>query len=107
MATLAATTGPVLPVVVVRVLVVGGWSWATLFNPHIIPLPSITGTVLSPLGDYAAHALLGAPVIWAWHGIGVLSPPPSPAAALVNVAVLLGVTACSFLAAGVARARRH
>lgn len=106
-ATLAATVGLVLPVAVVRVAVVAGWFWATLFNPHIIPLPSITGTVASPLGDYAAHALLGAPVIWAGRGIGVLSPAPTPAAAALNVAILLVVTACSFLAAGALRARRH
>ncbi|MGH9129454.1 MAG: hypothetical protein ACRDY2_10960 [Acidimicrobiales bacterium] len=107
MATLAATLGLLVPVPVVRVLLLVGWFWATLFDSRILPLPSITGTVLSPLGDYAAHGWLHAPALWAGHGgIGALSPAASASTAALNVGLLLVATVLIFLVASAVGAAR-
>lgn len=105
--TLAAALGLVLPLPVVRVLIVVFWFWACLFNTTLIPLPSPTGTLLSPLGDYAAVGWLGAKGIWAGDGHpAVLSPTPNGGAAVLSVVSLLLVTTVVFAIARVISARR-
>lgn len=107
MTVFAATAGLVLPVPVARILAVLVWFWSTLFSTRLIPLPSPTGTLLSPLGDYAIAGWLHGPVLWAGRGSpGALSPPVSAGAAVLNVAVILLLTALLFAVARWAAARR-
>lgn len=88
--TFSATIGLVLPNPLVRVLAVGVWFWATLFSTAILPLPTITGTLLSPLGDYIAGGWLHAPTLWAGEGpVDALSPAPSAASAAINLGLVL------------------
>lgn len=103
--TAAATLGLVLPVAVARVLVVVGWFWATLFNSSIVPVPTITGTLLSPLGDYAAAGLLDTPTLWAGEG-SFAAPAPSAVTAVVNLAVVVAMSA-AFFVTSCALARRR
>ena len=72
-----------------RVLFVGYWFWGNLTAPRF--LPSLTGTLLTPVGAYPASWLLGEPVMHAgvpgW--LAMLRPEPTGAAALGSVALLL------------------
>jgi ABC-2 type transport system permease protein len=96
--------GVLLPVPAVRVLVVPLWYWATALSP-LLPLPTVAGTVLSPLGAYQAAAWLGTsrpagPDGW-------LRPPVGSGAAVLSIAITLGATFVLFLIArAVAGARR-
>ena len=58
---LAVLLGLVVPLVVARIATVALWCWATLATPGLLPLPTITGTILSPLGGYPAVVWGGAP----------------------------------------------
>lgn len=88
----AVTAGLVLPLAAGRVLVVAVWFWATLLNTHLIPVPTVTGTVLSPLGDYPAAAWWGTDALWAGRGSpAAISPPVSTAAATTNVVAVIAV----------------
>ena len=100
----AATLGLLVPVPLARVLVVGAWGWATVWNTSILPAPTVTGTVLSPLGDYTAHGWLGAPALYAGHGAAVLSPPVTPTSAAIALAALLGATVVLLVLARALRA---
>jgi ABC-2 type transport system permease protein len=105
-ATFAATLGLLVPVPLARVLVVGAWLWATVWNTSIIPVPTITGTVLSPLGDYTAHGWLNAPTLYAGHGTALLSPPVTATSAAIALAALLAATAVLLVLARALRAAR-
>jgi ABC-2 type transport system permease protein len=104
--TFAATLALVVPVPLARVLVVGAWLWATVWNTSIIPAPTITGTVLSPLGDYTAHGWLGTPALEAGHGTALLSPPATTTSAAIALATLLAMTVVLLLLARTLRAIR-
>ena len=96
--------GVLLPAPAVRVLVVPLWYWATAYS-SLLPGPSITGTVLSPLGAYPAAAWLSAtnPI----RTGGWLHPPVSTLSALASIASALIVAVVAFLLAhAVARDRR-
>jgi len=105
--TFAGFLGLLMPVALARVLVVATWFWATQLNPSIVPIPTPTGTVLSPLGGYQAVAWLGAPDIWADRArVGMLSPPPDSGSALLNLALVLACAAVFFLGARLVMAWR-
>lgn len=78
-----------------RVLFVGYWFWGNLLNPDL--LPTLSGTVLTPVGSYAAEGLFGADSFWGGQNsapvLAALSPDPSPASALASVALLLALAA--------------
>lgn len=89
----SALAGMLLPIPLARALTVIAWFWATLFNQSMIPLPTPTGTVFSPLGDYAAAAWWNVTPLWAGRGQPpMLSPDPNPSTAIINVAVVVAVT---------------
>ncbi|MEU8887197.1 hypothetical protein [Streptomyces sp. NPDC048442] len=100
LATFAATLALFLPLPLARVIAVLGWFWTTVFSTNLVPLPTPTGTLLSPLGDYAGAGWLHADVLWAGRGSpGVLSPDPSATTALWSVLALLAVSCVLFLIA--------
>lgn len=89
----SALSGMLMPLPLARAITVIGWFWATLFNRAMIPLPTPTGTVFSPLGDYAAAAWWNVTPLWAGRGQPpILSPDPNPYTAAVNLAVVLATT---------------
>lgn len=99
--TFAAAAGTVMPVPFARVAAVLGWFWATIWNTDLIPAPTITGTVLSPLGDYVTAGWMHGSVLWAGRGTPGISPAPTAEAAWVNLAVLFVLSTIFF---GIARA---
>lgn len=103
--TLSWLLGLLLPLPAARVIVVGFWLWACMLNPHVIPVPSTTGTVLSPLGEYAAIAI-GARPIYKGLGVATLSPPVSTNTAVLSVASLI-VISMVLLACALALANRR
>lgn len=72
-----------------RILFVGYWFWGNMLSPLF--LPSLTGTLLTPIGDYAASWLLGETALYA--GVdGILPwlrPEPGATAAAVSAGILL------------------
>lgn len=96
----AAALALFMPLPLARVIAVIGWFWATVFSTRLIPLPTPTGTLLSPLGDYAGAGWLHADVLWAGNGSpGALSPDPSAGTAMWNVIIVLGLAGLFFLVA--------
>lgn len=96
--TFAALLGVLVPAAAARVLTVLVWFWATVLNPGLVPVPTITGTVLSPLGHYPAAAWLGESHSAATYGLGgVLRPEVTTASAVLAVLVAL-VASAVFLA---------
>lgn len=104
----ATLLGLILPQALARVVVVMLWFWSTAFSPSLFPgVPTLTGTVLSPLGGYLAVATLHVDPVWAnGEASSVLRPIASGAAATTNVALLLGVALFFFGAARVVATRR-
>ncbi len=103
----AATAALVLPLPLARVLTVLVWFWATVFNAAIVPLPTPTGTLISPLGDYVAAGWMHGDELWAGRGApALLSPAVSAATAALNLAVIALLTVCLFAAARAIVARR-
>jgi len=87
---LAVVLGLWLPVVFARIAVVLTWGWATLLTPGLLPVPTVTGTILSPLGGYPAVTWLGAPSTWADRGeTGPLRLAADDGAALLNLGATL------------------
>ncbi|MGW2562000.1 hypothetical protein ACWCXB_22655 [Streptomyces sp. NPDC001514] len=105
----AGLLGALLPVAGARAVVVVVWLWACHFPPRFSPVPTPTGTVLSPLGGYPLVAWAGAPEVWAARqGTGALRPVVGDAPALLNAAFVLGAAVtCYVLGHLVARFRRH
>lgn len=113
-AALAATAfagllGLLMPVAAARAVLVVVWLWATQFPPRFSPLPTPTGTLLSPLGGYPLVAWADAPTVWATrNGTGPLRPDVTAGSAALNLAlVLLTAVACHALGHLAARLRRH
>ncbi|MZF87641.1 hypothetical protein [Streptomyces sp. SID5643] len=105
----AGLLGVLLPVAAARAVTVVVWLWACHFPPEFSPLPTATGTVLSPLGGYPLVAWAHTPEVWAAReGTGPLRPAVGDATALLNVALVLATAAaCYALGHLVARIRRH
>ncbi|MGI5157880.1 ABC transporter permease [Microbispora sp. CA-102843] len=78
------TTAPLF-----RVLFVGYWFWGNMLNPDLFP--SLTGTLLTPLGDYPATWLTGERALYAgadgW--LEFLRPQPGGTATALAIALLL------------------
>lgn len=72
-----------------RILFVGYWFWGNMLSPAF--LPSLTGTLLTPIGDYAASWLRGETALYAgvpgW--LSFLRPEPSGATAAASIALLI------------------
>lgn len=94
----------IFPAAVSRVLVVPLWYWATALSP-LIPLPTVTGTILSPLGSYQAAAWLGTrppPAGADWP-----HPQASTTTALLAIGITLAATALLFSLCRVVQALRR
>ncbi|MFE0021733.1 hypothetical protein [Amycolatopsis sp. NPDC059021] len=92
--TIATLLGLILPVAAARILVIPLWYWATALSP-LIPVPTITGTLLSPLGSYQSAVWLGTlppPDEGGW-----LRPAASPAVAVLAIGVTLAMALLFFL----------
>ena len=93
----AGLLGVVMPVAAARAVTVVVWLWACHFPPEFSPLPTATGTVLSPLGGYPLVAWAHAPQVWAAReGGGALRPDVSDAAALTNLLLVLAMAALCY-----------
>ncbi|MEU6075353.1 hypothetical protein [Micromonospora sp. NPDC047074] len=90
-----------------RVLFVGYWFWGNLALP--VTLPTLTGSLLTPVGSYAASWLLGTPVLQAGipGPLPFLRPAPTTSAAAASIALLVVAGLLPLLAAGLLRTRRH
>lgn len=88
-----------------RVLFVGYWFWGNLLLPATLPTP--TGSLLTPIGSYAASWLLGTPVLHAGMAgpLPILRPVPTGSAAAGSVALLVISGLLPLLAAGLLRSR--
>lgn len=91
---LANIAGLLLPSVVVRVLIVPFWYWATALTP-LVPIPTVAWTVLSPLGDYQAAQWLD--VVLRQPDDGPLQPGVSLASATASLAITLAATVLALL----------
>lgn len=92
--TFAALLGVLVPPAAARVITVVAWFWATVLSPTLVPIPTITGTVLSPLGHYPAAAWLREPRSAATYGLdGLLRPEIGTPSALFAVLVALAASA--------------
>lgn len=69
-----------------RVLFVGYWLWGNLLSPGY--LPTLAGTPLTPMGDYARAGIFGGPNPFAGSGIGAPDHTTATMAAL-SIALLL------------------
>jgi ABC-2 type transport system permease protein len=105
---LAGLLGVLLPLAAARAVLAVVWLWACHFPPAFSPIPTATGTVLSPLGGYPLAAWAGAPKIWAARqGGGALRPTVTDTTALVNLVLVLATAlACFALGYLVTRIRR-
>jgi ABC-2 type transport system permease protein len=100
LSTFAATLALFLPLPPARVIAVLAWFWTTVFSTRLVPLPTPTGTLLSPLGDYAGAGWLHADVLWAGRGsLDALAPAPSATSAMWSVLALLALSGVLFLVA--------
>ena len=107
-AAFGALAGLLMPPVLARVAAVLAWCWATIATPRFSPVPTPTGTLLSPLGGYPGAAWLGQPEVLAHRFLdGPLSPPVGTGTALLNLAAVAGTTALFVAAAGLLLAGRR
>ncbi|GHH40762.1 hypothetical protein [Streptomyces candidus] len=106
---LGGLLGVLMPVAVARGLLVVIWLWACHFPPSFSPVPTATGTLLSPLGGYPLVAWAHAPAVWASReGTGALRPEADSTTALLNLAFVVTATLiCHVLGHLVTRIRRH
>jgi ABC-2 type transport system permease protein len=87
-AAFSALAGLVLPVTVARIGAAGAWAWATVLNTRVLPVPTVSYTMLSPAGGYPAVAWLGAP-----HSNAVLNGEEVGGfAAALNILMVLACT---------------
>ena len=72
-----------------RVLFVGYWFWGNLLNPDF--MPSLTGTLLTPVGDYPMSWLLGETALYAGGSgwLEFLRPDVSGTTVVLSIAVLV------------------
>ena len=90
-------TGPAL----FRVLFIGYWFWGNLLSPSFA-IPTLSGTIIEPLGEYASAGWFGGMTLTATER-GV---EPDGMLAAASVAVLLATSVGVLLLAHVTRARR-
>ncbi|MFI6146572.1 hypothetical protein [Streptomyces sp. NPDC051109] len=104
---LAGLIGVLLPVAAARAITVVVWLWACHFPPSFSPVPTPTGTVLSPLAGYTLVDWAHAPAVWATRGgDGPLRPTVTFGTALLNLALVLALAAaCHLLGHFIARVR--
>jgi hypothetical protein len=90
-----------------RILFVGYWFWGNMLSPLF--LPSLTGTLLTPIGDYAASWLLGETALYAGADgfLPWLRPDPDATAAAASVGILLLLALIVVLLAGPPLYRRQ
>lgn len=83
-----------------RVLFVGYWVWANLVGPEM--LPSTSGTLLAPIGDYSASWLSGDQVLYAGDDgwLAFLRPDVTAGNALLSAGLLTVVGLLPVLLAG-------
>jgi ABC-type Na+ efflux pump permease subunit len=75
-----------------RTLFAAYWLWGNLFNPHL--LPTLSGTALAPVGEYAAGGLFGAHLLYApLRGIERVTP----LAGTLSVVLLLAISGAPLL----------
>ena len=89
-----------------RVLFVGYWFWGNLIVPAA--MPTLTGSLLTPIGSYAASWLVGSPVLYAGVAgpLSFLRPAPTAVSGAASIALLILAGLLPLLAAGVVQARR-
>jgi hypothetical protein len=89
-----------------RVLFIGYWFWGNLVNPDL--LPTLNGSLLTPIGDYAGAGLFGTDRLWAsWPGpLQFLRPHLSTGAGVAEICLLVGVAVVVLLAGQLLLARR-
>lgn len=90
-----------------RVLFVGYWFWGNLLLPAT--LPTLTGSLLTPVGSYAASWLLGTPVLQAGipGPLPFLRPEPSGSAAAASIGLLVIAGLLPLLVTGLWQTRRR
>ncbi|MGX7672339.1 ABC transporter permease [Plantactinospora sp. DSM 117369] len=90
-----------------RVLFVGYWFWGNMLAPDF--LPSLTGTLVTPIGDYPASWLSGELAFFAgapgW--LSFLRPEPGAGSALLSVALLVLLGLLPLLVAHTVLSRRR
>ncbi|MFY1691848.1 ABC transporter permease [Plantactinospora sp. WMMB782] len=90
-----------------RVLFVGYWFWGNMLAPDF--LPSLTGTLLTPIGDYPASWLAGELALFAgtpgW--LAFLRPAPGAGSALLSIALLVLLGLLPLLVTHVVLSRRR
>lgn len=90
-----------------RVLFVGYWFWGNMLPPEF--LPSLSGTLLSPIGDYPVSWLIGETALYAgvpgW--LSFLRPAPSGVSVLVSVVLLVLVGLLPLVVAGTVFSRQR
>ncbi|GAA3492350.1 hypothetical protein [Streptomyces cremeus] len=108
-AALGGLLGVLMPVAVARGVLAVVWLWACHFPPSFSPVPTATGTLLSPLGGYPLVAWAHAPAVWASReSTGALRPDADGTTALLNLAfVVTAALTCHVLGHLVTRIRRH
>ncbi|MEV4458947.1 hypothetical protein [Microbispora sp. NPDC049633] len=89
-----------------RVLFAGYWFWGNMLGPNY--LPSLTGTLLTPIGDYPASWLIGAKALYAGDSgwLSFLRPEPGGGAALLSVVLLIVFASLPLAFAGPLMTRR-
>jgi ABC-2 type transport system permease protein len=75
----------VMPVRVYQVLYTGYWFWGNFLNPQF--MPTVSGSLLTAKGDYAANAFFNVP--------GMYLDPHTPIEAVLNIAVLVACAAAA------------
>jgi len=80
----------VLWVPLYQFLFVGYWIWGNLLNPYG-GIPTLSGTPLAPIGEYAANGFFSAEVLY--------SPDATFRGGVVSIALLLGLSALALYAA--------
>jgi ABC-2 type transport system permease protein len=90
-----------------RVLFVCYWFWGNMLAPSF--LPTLSGSLLTPIGDYPASWLVGERALFAgmegW--LSVLRPAPSGAATAASIALLVALGLLPLIAAGPPLMRRR
>lgn len=100
-----ALVGPMLlNPILFRVLFVGYWLWGNLLSPGY--LPTLAGTPLTPIGDYARAGIFGGPNPFSGSGVGAPDHTSAAMAALsMTLLVLLPALAVTGYATAAGRAR--
>lgn len=90
-----------------RVLFVCYWCWGTMLLPST--LPTLNGSLLTPIGGYAASWLLDTPVLYAGISgpLPFLRPEPSASAAAASIILLVLAGLLPLLLAGLLRTCRR